>query len=117
MQCPDCQGPVYDNREKNKGRVAAGENPMPEYACRDSHGCGWRKWPPKQASRGKHAPVAVVAIPKLYGDCLEVAIGQLAELVAKHPKAKLPAPEWENVIAAAATVFIQACRQGGLGDG
>jgi hypothetical protein len=43
--CPKCErGGVYDNRAENERRRAAGEKPMPEFACRERDDCGWIKW-------------------------------------------------------------------------
>lgn len=41
-ECPKCDGPVWDNRDKK----ASGEfNPKsPDFACRDKDGCGWTLW-------------------------------------------------------------------------
>jgi hypothetical protein len=43
-KCPDCDGPIYDNRPKK----ATGEyNPKaPDLRCQDK-ACGWVKWPPR----------------------------------------------------------------------
>lgn len=41
--CPECGGPVYDNREKKRsGEMKAG---APWFSCKDRDGCGWAKWP------------------------------------------------------------------------
>ena len=47
VKCGDCNGPVYDNRQRNKERLAKGERPMPEFKCRDES-CGWKQWPRRE---------------------------------------------------------------------
>ena len=34
VKCPKCQGPMYDNREKNDEREKAGQRRMPDYKCK-----------------------------------------------------------------------------------
>lgn len=43
--CPRCGGDVYDNRNDNKARVAAGKKPLPAFKCK-TPSCGWIQWDP-----------------------------------------------------------------------
>jgi hypothetical protein len=114
MQCEKCGGECWDNRKENAKRLEAGQKLRPDFSCKDKDGCGWVKWPPKTPKKenGKQAVKhTVVDIPATYGKSMDVALTRMVETAKAHPK--LGAPTWENVIAATATVFIQACRNDG----
>lgn len=51
MECKQCGGETYDNRAKNAQRVADGQKPMPDFACKDKS-CGWVQWPPRDKKTG-----------------------------------------------------------------
>lgn len=110
VNCPACNGPIYNNIAKNATRVAEGKKPMPNFSCRDKDGCGWVEWPPKgqkpaMAQRGatagrSSAPARPLA--PLYLQCLTVAKQSWDKVlgVGKYSDAVLQA--------AAATIFIGA---------
>src|SRR5882672_5378356 len=116
MNCPQCGSEVWNNAQKNQQRVAEGKRPLPLMACKDKDGCGWVKWPPKGgqsgggAPRGQGTPAPAPArgasrpLGPLYNDCMRIAVA----VVNLHVKNALPA----DVIAAAATLFIAATRDG-----
>ncbi len=113
MQCPKCNGDTWNNAKKNEERAAQGKNPMPLWTCKDKDGCGWVQWPPKGAKRPdttqNGAKVAQTGNQKplgpLYNDCLEFAVK-----ACNHHFGKDTATA--DVIAAAATLFIQAAKTG-----
>lgn len=121
MNCPSCNGPMWDNREMNKKRVAEGKKPMPDYACRDKNGCAKVIWPPKEA---KKAPLKATggAAPYTKADkwasweALSVAYGKAVDIGYKHmarvAKASGTPLSLDAVQAASATVFITASRDG-----
>jgi len=45
-RCPDCLGPLYDNRKDNEVRVAAGKKELPAFKCVRKDECGWITWKP-----------------------------------------------------------------------
>jgi hypothetical protein len=47
MQCPKCNGEVWDNRQKKvSGEFKAN---APDFACKNKAGCGWNSYPAKDA--------------------------------------------------------------------
>ncbi len=111
MQCPQCGGDVWNNAQKNEQRARDGKKPMPLLTCKDKDGCGWVKWPPKgqAATGGQGKGTAAPSGPRrplgpLYFECLKMA----KACVEKELKGALPA----DVIAATATLFIAASRDG-----
>ncbi len=115
MNCPQCGGEVWNNAQKNEQRARDGKKPMPLFTCKDKDGCGWVKWPPKGqkptsepgAGRTGGSPASGAArrpLGPLYYDCLKIA----KSCVEKEVKGALPA----DIIAAAATLFIAASRDG-----
>lgn len=108
MNCPNCGGPIWDNAEK----VAQGWN-GPLRKCRDQE-CGWIVWPPKQ----KKQPVKALAngrepwtwaqLSITYQRSLVIAQKQVTAMATAH---KLPVTV-DNILAATATVFIAASRDG-----
>jgi len=111
MQCPKCSGPVYDNREKNVQRVAEGKKPMPEFKCRDES-CGWVQWPPKEPKTAKPQGSAPPRGAKWTWQSLSSCYVKSLALAVKHCTAKVPGATPEAIIAAAATIFIAASRDG-----
>lgn len=56
MICPKCEASeMWDNRSKNAARIANGEKPMPDYACKDKEFCKHVIWPPREEGSGKPA--------------------------------------------------------------
>lgn len=115
MDCPNCGGPAYDNREK----VANGWR-GPIAKCKDQDGCGWTKWPPRNkgrqggagnGNRGHGAsgsgagPRQSRPLTPLYVACLQDAKGAVTHVLGKDA-----APEL--IVNAAATLFIAASRDG-----
>ncbi len=112
MECGACGSEnLYDNREK----VAGGWR-GPLWKCKD---CDWVKWPPKnqrsggggqqrqgggQRGNGGGTPKNSRPLGPLYYDCLKVA----KACVEKQLKTATPA----DIIAATATLFIAATRDG-----
>ncbi len=111
MNCEQCGNDCWDNRNKNAQRAANGEKPMPDFKCKDAS-CGWKKWPPKgQRSNGGGAPLRNPPprnnrpLGPLYNECMAFA----QKACAHYFKGKeTPA----DIIAATATLFIQAVRDG-----
>jgi hypothetical protein len=109
MQCPDCGGEVWNNAQKNEQRAREGKKPMPLWTCKDKDGCGWKKWPDKKtdtAPKGSgHAPAPRRALGPVYNECLD-----FAKKAVTHHFGKDVATT--DIIAAAATLFIQAAKTG-----
>lgn len=105
MQCEKCGGDTYDNRAKKaNGTYKPG---APDFACKNKEGCGWKKFPPK--GQGNGAPRPQNGAPKralgpLYNECLDFA----KRAVLHH----LPNATPSDIIAATATLLIQATRDG-----
>lgn len=59
--CPKCGGRMWDNRNRNVERVAAGKKTGPSFACRDKDGCGAIIW----SSSGVDEPRKAKAAPTL----------------------------------------------------
>lgn len=108
MECPTCGGPTFDNRQQNAQRIANGEKPRPDFKCKDRD-CGWVKWGPRPkkgttARANGGAKWTWPQLSQLYERSLLVA--------KKHVTAALPNASPADVIAAGATVFIAASRDG-----
>lgn len=91
---------LYDNRQK----VTSGWK-GPLWKCKD---CGWVKWPPKGQGNGAPRPqngaAPKRALGPLYNECLDFA----KRAVLHH----LPNATPSDIIAATATLLIQATRDG-----
>ena len=110
MECPTCGGEVYDNRAKNTERLGQGKKPMPEYKCKDES-CGWVKWPPREA-KAKGAP-SIARGPKWTWDELGAMHRKSLVIAVANCRDAFKGKETPaEVIAAAATVFIAASREG-----
>lgn len=108
MDCAKCGGECYDNREKvNDGWKG------PVFKCKDAE-CGWTQWPPKGERKGRgggggKAPAGPKPTWKelaaRYGKCRDIAVFTWKGVpsVADDPSA---------LVAAAATLFIEANRNG-----
>lgn len=113
MTCPNCGGPVWDNRE----RVAQGwKGPITK--CKDKE-CAWVKWAPKGQSpvKASSSPVAGpkwtwASLGKTYERCLLLAEMRLTESELRVPKGMERKFTTEDLIAATATLFITAAREG-----
>lgn len=102
MQCPTCQGPTWDNRAKK----ASGEfkAKSPDFSCKNK-ACGGAIWPEK-----KEATVTVMAeAPSGNGAYSWPELG--ATYARCHEYAKRIVGDQE-VVAATATLFIQATKLG-----
>lgn len=116
MQCPNCGGEVWNNAQKNVQRASEGKKPLPAMACKDKDNCGWVKWPPKNQGQqgggngagprasGNGQRASSRPLGPLYNECLTFA----KKAVLFH----LPQAQPADVIAAAATLLIQATRDG-----
>jgi hypothetical protein len=130
ISCPKCGGKMWDNR-------ATKTNPKaPDYKCRD-RSCDGVVWPPKGAKNGNGNRVAAqtstpqpisiggplpyeqdaaptpngdpfVALATLYGRCLDTAIASTRNAGVQQ----LGGDVASAVVAAAATLFIQANNKG-----
>lgn len=110
MDCPKCGGECYDNRQQNQTRKAEGKKPMPEFKCKDGD-CGWVKWPPREAkgrkpTTGNGGPPG----PKWTWGQINAWYGTSLRVAVKHVKDALPDAKAEDVLAAAATIFIGVMR-------
>lgn len=109
MQCPDCGGPMWDNRQTKK-------NPkQPDYKCKDKDGCGKGVWEEKKQNGNAPANGTAAAdrakrpLGRLYFECMKIA---KATLEAQTDKGTRPAYMAADLIAATATVFIAAANTG-----
>jgi hypothetical protein len=112
MNCPQCDGPTYDNRQKVEDGWRG-----PLFKCKDKDGCGWVKWPPKGKSsggngggRGGNAGSTRSTRPlgPLYFACYKIAAATLFQELKKIGIT----PTAADVTAAAATLMIAATNTG-----
>lgn len=105
MDCPKCGGAMWDNRQSKKSPK------QPDYRCKDRENCDGVIWPPR--NQGGNRPNGTPPKAKLTWEQL-AAIHRKSLIIAVkncHDAFKgtaVPA----DVIAAAATVFIHASREG-----
>lgn len=111
MDCPNCGGPVYDNRQQNQTRKAEGKKPMPEFKCKDAD-CQWVKWPPRDQKPSGRTTAANGGPPgpKWTWGQLNAWYGTSLRVAVKHVKEQVPDAKPEDVLAAAATIFIGVMR-------
>lgn len=115
-ECPNCGGEIWDNREsKRSGEFKPN---APDFACKDKDGCGWKDWPPKKkktgpgpssgksGASGGRPPLTWPELAGTYSKCLQLAASKLSQ--------NLMADSYTgaDVVAAAATLFIQAMKRG-----
>lgn len=82
MNCPDCGGPMWDNRAKKASGVY--KPTSPDYSCKDRDGCGKGVWlEPKSEPKAKAKSTA--AGPGMPSEASEVAH--------RIPEPKTPATE------------------------
>ena len=115
MTCPNCGGDAWNNAAK----IQEGAWKGPLYKCKDAN-CGWIQWPPKPKAapvqRTGAGPGAPSHGPKwtwpllseTYLQSLLIARMQVVGL-ATAQKLEL---RMEDILSAAATVFIAASRDG-----
>ncbi len=117
MNCPDCGGPMWDNRaKKESGEYKANRADL---SCKDKDGCGKGIWSDGggggrrqggggqrggQRGNGGGTPKNSRPLGPLYYDCLKVA----KACVEKELKGATPT----DVLSATATLFIAASRDG-----
>ena len=77
-ECPQCQGPVYDNRADKKNPNA------PDFKCRDRT-CNWVQWPPRDADAIVPPPAGEPACPRCGSRMYDNREGK------RNPKA----PDWK----------------------
>lgn len=104
MQCPDCGGAMYDNRETKRSPK------QPDFKCKDKDGCGKAVWVKKKedsraASNG--ATVSGRALGPLYNECLVFAKAALQHHFGKDVAVM-------DILAGTATLFSQAAATGGV---
>lgn len=102
-ECPQCGGDIWDNTAKVDDGWRG-----PLYKCKDDD-CGWVKWPKKQqrkksGQKGGGPKWTWGRLSQMYENCLLIA--------QKHLNAHVEAAEPVDVIAATATLFIAATRDG-----
>ena len=122
MDCPTCGGEAYNNTTLNQTRAREGKKPMPLFACKDKAGCGWVQWPPKTGGApragggGGARPAASQSAKWASYEALSVAYGKAVDIGYKHAArvakgAGIPLT-LDGILAASATVFIEASRGG-----
>jgi hypothetical protein len=107
MNCPDCNGAMWDNRETKRKPT------QPDYKCKDKDGCGKGVWLDKKTSGAGtpsgngHTPnpSAGRALGPVYNECLV-----FAKAAIQHHFGKDVATS--DIIAGTATLFIQAAKTG-----
>lgn len=116
MQCPQCGGDVWENAAKNVQRLAEGKKALPLRSCKNKDGCGWCVWPPKGQQQGggngagprstgsTGRSASSRPLVPLYSSCLDYATRAVRHY--------LPTATNADIIAAAATLFIAASRDG-----
>lgn len=110
MQCPDCSGPMWDNRETKRSPK------QPDWKCKDKDGCGKGVWDqPRGGGRGngggspRTAPERPTGpLAPVYGECVEIA----ARAIVHYCKAVGVTPGAADIVAGAATIFIAATNTG-----
>ncbi len=109
MQCPDCGGAMWDNRETKKSPK------QPDYKCKNKQ-CDKAVWLEKRGDSTGHSapsnanghaavaePARGAAIGAIYAECFE-----FANKAVTHYLGERATPE--SIVAATATLFIEACR-------
>ena len=112
MNCPNCGGETYDNRE---AKAAGKYKPnAPDFSCKDK-ACGWKKWPEKKAAPKQQTAARPMADPwtwpelaEIYHESLTIARKQVVGLATAYKQPVVVA----EILSAAATVFIAATRDG-----
>src|ERR1043166_4456053 len=119
MNCPQCQGEVWDNRARIRDEGWKG----PVYKCKDQN-CGWVQWPakktapaqkveggpgmPTQTARSGGPKHTWPGLSQMYFQALIIARKQVIGLGA----ATKLGVRMEDILSAAATIFIAASRDG-----
>jgi hypothetical protein len=118
MICPKCEGEVWDNRERIRAEGWKG----PQFKCKDEH-CGWLQWPPKAVKKvaegGPGMPAQQVprtsgpkhTWPGLSDTYYRSLLIARKQVVAMGAALKLEV-RIEDILSAAATIFIAASRDG-----
>ncbi|HMH83594.1 MAG TPA: hypothetical protein VK531_12040 [Gemmatimonadales bacterium] len=104
-ECPTCGGALYDNSAK-----VAGGWKGPLLKCNDA-ACGWVKWPPKSAAKAAGARGAKWTWGTLARTYERALLLAEKYVVASSKRTKL-AFTTADLLAAAATLFIAASRDG-----
>ena len=104
MNCPDCNGPMWDNRETKRKPT------QPDYKCKDKDGCGKGVWLEKKSGAGTpsghgHAPHSSRALGPHYNECLTFAKAAIQFHFGNDVATA-------DIIAGCATLFIQATKSG-----
>lgn len=121
-ECPKCGGELWDNRPKK--RSGEMKPNAPDFACKDKENCGWLQWPPKDKKVVKQAggpgmPAespsstrqARWTWPTLSETYLQSLLIARKQVVGLATSLKLEV-RLEDILSAAATVFIAASRDG-----
>lgn len=105
MNCPKCDGPMWDNRTDKKTPKS------PDYKCKDK-GCGHPIWLEKKASAPKGQSNGQATHGKWTWLSLQETYRKSLLIASKQVKALVPNATPGDVVAATATVFIAASRDG-----
>lgn len=107
MQCPKCSGPCWDNRTNKR-------NPkMPDYRCKDRDNCDGAVWLTAKngngTGSGPHAPT-----PQNGASTPHAVLYKLCVQYVKKEIVPLFSPDMADcdILASAATLFIQASKGG-----
>lgn len=111
-ECPKCGGPLYDNRaDKASG---AKSRKWPDFKCQDKS-CDWAEWLDKKGG-AKVAKAVTPRGPKWTWGTLartyERSLLLAEKYLAASTKRTKVAPTTADLLAAAATLFIAASRDG-----
>ena len=106
MDCPKCGGPMWDNRASKKSPK------MPDYKCKDKENCDGVIWPPRETKTPTPKAAFGPREPKWTWGQLSVFYERALKIASKHTTALTPKALPADVIAAAATIFIAATREG-----
>ena len=122
MPCPICGGRMWDNRAKKE----SGEfkPSAPDYKCRDTN-CEGVIWPEKEKpavqrpqvqrpvvqapAAAPNSPATATKPREQYAALVEWFAERFTRVADANPS--LPRPTWADFQAAAATTYIQACKE------
>lgn len=108
MTCPKCSGETYDNRPKKASGEYSAKSP--DFKCKNKE-CGGVIWPDKDAAKPstRSADVSSGRPPKWTWTQLSTIYERSLFIAKKHLDNKFSSAD---VVAATATVFIAATRDG-----
>lgn len=101
MECPDCGGAMYDNRETKRSPK------QPDYKCKDKEGCGKAVWIKKKGEASAAGAVPTRPLGPLYNECLTFTRAALQHHFGKDATIA-------DVLSGTATLFHAAASTGGV---